>query len=119
MPRIKLLPEVRRWAYLGLEVGGVGRKQPGLSSVSSLCQSYLHGCTGFTEEEEPLLHPLPLPPLPPLPPSEGMWQALEQQWLACIVLLQRRYLLICDIKMGNSRAKWLRREKHFPPSPMR
>lgn len=70
MPRIKLLPEVRRGVYLGLEVRDVGRKQPGLSSVSSLCQSDLCGCTGPTEEE-PLLPPLPLPPLPPLPPSEG------------------------------------------------
>lgn len=68
MSRIKLLPEVRRGVYLGLEVGDVGRKQPGLSSVSSLCQSYLCGWTGPTEEEEPILPPLPLPPLPP---SEG------------------------------------------------
>lgn len=51
-------------------------------------------------------------------PQKGMWRALEQQWLACIVLLQRRYLLIHDINMGNTRPKGLSRGKHFPPGLM-
>lgn len=50
--------------------------------------------------------------------QKGMRRALEQQWLACIVLMQRRYLLIHGIKMGNTRAKWLSQGKHFPPGLM-
>lgn len=42
----------------------------------------------------------------------------ELQWLAWIVLLQRRSICICGIRMSNNRAKWLGRQRHFLPRLM-
>lgn len=113
MPRIRLLPEIRRgvWRLGMLEGSSLDFLQspPCVNPTSLSIQAPLRRRNGFC----PHCH------CHHCQHQKGTWRVLELQWLACIVLLQRRYFLIHDIQMGNTRAKWLSQEKHFPPSLMR